>query len=473
MDDHDKGLAHDLDTLGRRRVLLGAAGLEATTLLTAWGCGGGASDSSDSSSSSSSSGGSSGSSGTCAVSAEETQGPYPSDGSNTINGTVSNALALTGIVRSDIRTSFGSMSGTAAGVPVTLKLAVVNANASCADLAGYAVYVWHCDRDGEYSLYGATNQNYLRGVQETDVNERMKALLGDTLFKRLFALMWLALGISHAVAFLVVTRNLPGGAGGRSPTFPSLPPVSFGQHDRGPGPGTDQGPGPGGPGGPSGPGDMHGPGGPQPGGMGGPPPGEPPMPSADAPAAGGVAHAGAIAGAQRVTAARRRARRHGGGARDGAGLQHDLRTPLTRIRMRLEASEGDPLTARSIADIHEMDDLIESALEVFRGSGLHEEPSEVTDVHALVQAIADDLADLGQPVSVSGETAPARVQAVALRRVVANLVNNALRYGKRAQVSVQPREDAVVIVIEDEGPGIPEAQLEAVMKPFYRIRPAT
>ena len=152
-----------------------------------------------------------------------------------------------------------------------------------------------------------------------------------------------------------------------------------------------------------------------------------------------------------------------------AAISHDLRTPLTRIRMRLEASEGDPLTARSIADIHEMDDLIESALEVFRGSGLHEEPSEVTDVHALVQAIADDLADLGQPVSVSGETAPARVQAVALRRVVANLVNNALRYGKRAQVSVQPRDDAVVIVIEDEGPGIPEAQLEAVMKPFYRL----
>jgi protocatechuate 3,4-dioxygenase beta subunit len=151
-------------------VLLGAAGLAATTLLTAWGCGGGAAESSDSSSSSSGSSGSSGSTGTCAVSAEETQGPYPSDGSNSINGTVSNALALTGIVRSDIRTSFGSMSGTAAGVPVTLKLTVVNANASCADLSGYAVYVWHCDRDGEYSLYGATSQNYLRGVQETDAD---------------------------------------------------------------------------------------------------------------------------------------------------------------------------------------------------------------------------------------------------------------------------------------------------------------
>ena len=175
MDDHDKGLAHDLDTLGRRRVLLGAAGLAATTLLTAWGCGGGGAESSSTSSSSSGSSGSTGSTGststgTCAVSAEETQGPYPADGSNTINGTVSNALALTGIVRSDIRPSFGTMTGTAAGVVTTLKLTVVNTNSSCADLSGYAVYVWHCDRDGEYSLYNATTQNYLRGVQETDAS---------------------------------------------------------------------------------------------------------------------------------------------------------------------------------------------------------------------------------------------------------------------------------------------------------------
>jgi protocatechuate 3,4-dioxygenase beta subunit len=168
MDDHDKGLAHDLDTLGRRRVLLGAAGLAAVTLATAWGCGGGSSSTSDASSGTTGTTGTTGSgstpTGTCVVSAEETEGPYPADGSNSIAGTVSNALALTGIVRSDIRTSFGSMSGTAAGVPTTL----VNAGSSCAALSGYAVYVWHCDRDGEYSLYGASDQNYLRGVQETD-----------------------------------------------------------------------------------------------------------------------------------------------------------------------------------------------------------------------------------------------------------------------------------------------------------------
>jgi len=83
---------------------------------------------------------------------------------------VSNALALTGIVRSDIRPSFGSLTGIAAGVQTTLQLTLVNTNSSCADLSGYAIYVWHCNRDGEYSLYGVTDQNYLRGVQETDAN---------------------------------------------------------------------------------------------------------------------------------------------------------------------------------------------------------------------------------------------------------------------------------------------------------------
>ena len=383
------------------------------------------------------------------------------------------------------------------------------------------------------------------------VSERIKALLADTLFKRLFALMWLALVISHAVAFLVVTRSLPDGGVGRMPTFPSLPPVAFGQRanpasapaiarPEGQGmPGARQGDG-GPPGWNGGPVGMRGPG----GGPGWPPPfSDPPgaspdgrMPPSPQPHGDpGNASQGmglptsmvildygirlliiglaAWLGARWLSAPMRRlqaASRTLGQSlarnespphvdeRAGtvevreaahvfnemsrqlsdqvssrallvAAISHDLRTPLTRIRMRLEASEDDPLTARSIADIHEMDDLIESALEVFRGASTREEPSETTDVHALVQAIVDDLADLGQPVSVRGEPAHAHVQAGGLRRVVSNLVNNALRYGKRAQVSVHPLGDAIHIVIEDEGPGIPEAQLEAVLKPFYRL----
>jgi protocatechuate 3,4-dioxygenase beta subunit len=108
--------------------------------------------------------------GSCSVIPEETGGPYPADGTNSTSSGVVNVLTQSGVVRSDIRSSFGSASGTAAGVPLTIKLQIVNANNNCAALSGAAVYLWHCDRDGNYSLYssGITNQNYLRGVQETD-----------------------------------------------------------------------------------------------------------------------------------------------------------------------------------------------------------------------------------------------------------------------------------------------------------------
>ncbi|WBR99908.1 intradiol ring-cleavage dioxygenase [Pseudoduganella sp. SL102] len=120
-------------------------------------------------------------SGSCTVIPEETGGPYPADGTNSNGSGVVNVLAQSGVVRSDIRASFGGMSGTAAGVPLTIKLHIVNANNSCAAADGFAVYLWHCDRDGNYSLYssGVTNQNYLRGVQEADGN-------GDITFTTIF-----------------------------------------------------------------------------------------------------------------------------------------------------------------------------------------------------------------------------------------------------------------------------------------------
>ena len=102
----------------------------------------------------------------------ETNGPYPSDGSNSVNGTVSNILTQSGIVRSDIRSSFGSSTTTAPGVPLTLTINLVNVNNSCAVVSNYAIYIWHCNRDGEYSLYSSAiqNEDYLRGVQVTDNN---------------------------------------------------------------------------------------------------------------------------------------------------------------------------------------------------------------------------------------------------------------------------------------------------------------
>lgn len=107
----------------------------------------------------------SGASGSCVtLIPEETAGPYPGDGSNGAN-----VLNLSGVVRSDIRASFAGLSGTAQGVPLTVELTLVDAS-SCSPLAERAVYLWHCDWQGRYSLYssGVTNQNYLRGVQQTD-----------------------------------------------------------------------------------------------------------------------------------------------------------------------------------------------------------------------------------------------------------------------------------------------------------------
>ena len=107
--------------------------------------------------------------GACSRVPEETQGPYPGDGSNGPN-----VLNMTGVVRSDIRSSFAGLSGVADGVPMTLELTIVSAS-TCAPLAGRAVYLWHCDRPGRYSLYsqGVTNQNYLRGTQEADASGKV------------------------------------------------------------------------------------------------------------------------------------------------------------------------------------------------------------------------------------------------------------------------------------------------------------
>ena len=103
--------------------------------------------------------------GQCATIPEETAGPYPGDGSNG-----KNALTQSGVVRSDIRSSFAGASAVATGVPLTIKLKLADTSASCATLAGYAIYLWHCDKDGNYSMYSSAvaSENYLRGVQATD-----------------------------------------------------------------------------------------------------------------------------------------------------------------------------------------------------------------------------------------------------------------------------------------------------------------
>jgi signal transduction histidine kinase len=326
--------------------------------------------------------------------------------------------------------------------------------------------------------------------------------LRDTLFKRLFALMWVALVVSHLVAFFVVTRGPhapPGHAGATLPVLPSLPPTPglSGPAAGGPGPRPADGPPP------------------PPAAQRRPDSGGPELPAADLLLDYGIrllligvaAWWGArwlavpmrrLVGASRDLAQalaqghpvpRLDERRGTQEVREAAhvfndmarqldeqfrarallvaAISHDLRTPLTRMRMRLESS-ADPEAARSIADIREMDALLESALDVFRAATSPEAP-QLTDVHALVQSLTDDLQELGQPVQLQGEPVLARVQPRALRRVVDNLLGNALRYGGSAEVSVSRTPTHVRIEIDDRGPGIPPAQLEAVFQPFFRV----
>jgi len=142
---HDKGLQFDLGTMSRRRMLAAVGGAGAVALVGGTIMSGTANAA------------------TLDEVASETAGPYPADGSNGPD-----VRTLDGIVRSDIRTSFGDSTGTAAGVPLTFSLVVLDLDG--APVVGAAVYAWHCDRDGNYSLYstGITDQNYLRGIQVTD-----------------------------------------------------------------------------------------------------------------------------------------------------------------------------------------------------------------------------------------------------------------------------------------------------------------
>ncbi len=166
--DHDGGLAVDLVKLMDRRNalrLLGGVGL-----VTLIGCGNGDENSAlaspGASTSAAATAAGSGSDGSCDEIPSETGGPFPGDGTNGPN-----ALTESGVIRSDIRSSFGSHSGVAQGVPLTVNMTVLQLSNGCKAYKGAAIYIWHCDREGEYSMYGnAQGANYLRGVQAADAD---------------------------------------------------------------------------------------------------------------------------------------------------------------------------------------------------------------------------------------------------------------------------------------------------------------
>ena len=160
---YDQGLQADVATLIDRRRVLQLIGLAGVFTVAACTPAASATASAIASAASSAAPSSAAAAAACApVIPEETAGPFPGDGTNGPD-----VLTNSGVVRSDITTSFGASSGTAEGVPLTIRLLIQDEANACEPLANAAVYLWHCDREGRYSLYsqGAEDQNYLRGVQ--------------------------------------------------------------------------------------------------------------------------------------------------------------------------------------------------------------------------------------------------------------------------------------------------------------------
>lgn len=327
----------------------------------------------------------------------------------------------------------------------------------------------------------------------------MKLARFDTLFLRLFVLMWVTLVASHVVAFglaLPLTGAVPPGemvermAPDRLPPLAAMPPPDLGTR---PGPGL----------------------GPRPGGPPGPPPGGGPGSTAlwvDYALRALVIAPGAALGARWLAAPMRRlaqaserlsddlARQRAPQPLDErrgtaevrrtaavfntmarrlqeqfdarglhlAALSHDLRTPLARLRMRLEDAP-EAVAEAAAGDIHEMTEMMDGTLAVLREQRDGQPPGAV-DLRAQLQALVDDQQAAGHDVTLAdGPPLRACARPVALRRVLDNLVGNALRYGGSAQLSLADGGTHVDLHVDDRGPGIPEAQLAQAFEPWVRL----
>ena len=151
-----------------------------------------------------------------------------------------------------------------------------------------------------------------------------------------------------------------------------------------------------------------------------------------------------------------------------AAMSHDLKTPLTRLRLQVETLDNPPMQERIGRELDEMEAMVREALSLFRGSEDGEPPVPV-DLNALLGKVREEFTGMGQQVTVAGRTVqPLTAKPQALKRCLTNLVANAAKFGARADIVV---EDGPVIAIRvrDSGPGIPAQELERVFEPFYRL----
>jgi signal transduction histidine kinase len=152
-----------------------------------------------------------------------------------------------------------------------------------------------------------------------------------------------------------------------------------------------------------------------------------------------------------------------------AAMSHDLKTPVTRLRLRAELLDDGELKNKISQDLEEMESMVHATLEYMRGVDNAERVQRI-DVAALLGSLQADFADMGGRVELSGAAAqPYSGRPQALKRCLGNLIDNAIKYGQRATILVEDGPDALVIRIRDAGPGIPQAELERVFEPFYRV----
>ena len=152
-----------------------------------------------------------------------------------------------------------------------------------------------------------------------------------------------------------------------------------------------------------------------------------------------------------------------------AALSHDLKTPITRLRLRTELLDDSPLREKFVADLDDMQRMAQASLDFLRG-GEDSEPIAPVDIDALLESLQEDAEDTGHAVSITGTARqPLRCRPLALKRCLTNLVDNALKYGQRAEIAVADAPTRLTLTVRDRGPGIPAAELERVFEPFYRL----
>jgi signal transduction histidine kinase len=150
-------------------------------------------------------------------------------------------------------------------------------------------------------------------------------------------------------------------------------------------------------------------------------------------------------------------------------MSHDLKTPLTRMRLRAELLDDTSLRQKFEADLLEMEAMVTQTLEFMRGLS-HREPAQLVDIMGLLESLQADNEAMGRRVTINGRiTRPLRGEPRLLKRCLGNLVDNATIYGKDAEIQIDETPDQLMIRVRDHGPGIPTNEIEKVFEPFYRL----